>query len=136
MKSRDENIEKLVEKMMMESPIETPSFDFTSKVMSDVLCLERKKSFSYKPVISKRGWFIIFACIGGFITWFIFNGYAEKETATNIDFNFINAERILNVFSAFQPSSLSLYVTLLAMVMIFIQILFLRNYLHKRFERK
>ncbi|MGN6531986.1 MAG: hypothetical protein ACTHK0_09560 [Ginsengibacter sp.] len=134
MKARDDkNIESLVEKMMMESSLQAPPFDFTSKVMSDVLSIEKKKSITYNPVISKRSWFIIFAAIGGLICTLIFNGYSQNQTANNIDFHFINVGRILNVFSGFQFSSLTLYIILLGMIMIFIQILFLKSYFNKRF---
>lgn len=136
MKTRDDkNIERLIEKMMLDSSLETPSFDFTSKVMSGVMSMEKKKSISYKPVISKRGWFIIFAAIGIFITWLIFTGYSGDQTQTNINFNFINADNILKVFSGFQFSSLTLYILLLGIIMIFIQIIFLKSYLNKRFEK-
>lgn len=136
MKTRDDkNLEKLVEKMMLDSALEAPSLDFTSKVMSEVMSMEKKKSISYKPVISKRGWFIIFAAIGVFITCLIFTGYSGDQTQTNINFNFINGDKILKVFSAFQFSSLTLYILLLGIIMIFIQIIFLKSYLNKRFEK-
>ncbi len=136
MKTRDDkNIEKLVEKMMLESSMETPSIDFTSKVMSEVLSIEKQKLISYKPVISRRGWFMIFVAIGAFITWLIFNGYSQNQSSAHIGFGFINAGKILNVFSGFQFSSLTLYIILLGMIMIFIQILFLKNYLNKRFQK-
>lgn len=136
MKTRDDkNIERLVEKMMLDSALEAPSFDFTSKVMSGVMSMEKKKSISYKPVISKRGWFMIFAAIGVFITWLIFTGYLSNQTQRDINFNFINGDNILKVFSGFQFSDLTLYILLLGIIMIFIQIIFLKSYLNKRFEK-
>jgi hypothetical protein len=130
----DKNLENLVEKMMKENSLETPSFDFTSKVMSDVFSLEKKKSFSYKPVISKRGWLIIFAAIGSLITWIIFN-VSENETSSNFDFSFLNAEKIFKIFSGFQFSGITTNIILLAMAMMFIQILFLNSYLNKKFHK-
>lgn len=131
----DKNLERLVEKMMLDSALEAPSFDFTSKVMSEVMSMEKKKSISYKPVISKRGWFMIFAAIGVFITWLIFTGYLSNQTETNINYNFINGDNILKVFSGFQFSNLTLYILFFGIIMIFIQIIFLRSYLNKRFEK-
>ena len=119
---------------MKDAALETPSFDFTSKVMSDVFSIEKKKSFSYKPAISKRGWLIIFAAIGSLITWIIFN-VSENETSSNFDFSFINADKIFKIFSGFQFSSITTNIILLAMVMMFIQILFLKSYLNKRFHK-
>jgi hypothetical protein len=136
MKTRDDkNIERLVEKMMLDSALEAPSLDFTSKVMSEVISMEKKKSIFYKPVISKRGWFMIFAAIGVFITWLILTGYLSNQPQTNINFNFINGHSILKVFSGFQFSNLTLYILLFGIIMIFIQIIFLKSYLNKRFEK-
>lgn len=135
MKSKeDKNLENLVEKMMQNSSLETPSFDFTSKVMSDVFSLEKKKSFSYQPVISKRGWLIIFAAIGALITWMIFNVSGNK-VSSNIDLSFINADNIFTIFSGFQFPAITTNIILIAMVMMFIQILFLKSYLNKRFHK-
>lgn len=130
----DKNFENLVEKMMQNSSLETPSFDFTSKVMSNVFSLEKKKSFSYQPVISKRGWLIIFAAIGALITWMIFNVSGNKASS-NFDFSFINADKIFTMFSGFQFPAITTNIILLAMVMMFIQILFLKSYLNKRFHK-
>lgn len=135
MKSRDDrNMENLVEKIMKDTALEIPSLDFTSKVMSDVFSREKGKSFSYKPVISKRGWLIVFAAIGSLIIWIIFNVSANK-TSSNFDFSFIKADKIFKIFGEFQLSGITTNIILLAMVMMFIQILFLKSYLNKRFHK-
>ena len=86
--NEDKNIEKLVADMMASNPIERPSVDFTSAVMSAVLASKAQTSLVYKPLISKRGWFIILA---GFIALSVFlilntqviplNKYFELTTA-------------------------------------------------------
>ena len=130
----DKNIENLVEKMMSDSSLETPSFDFTSRVMSEVIAT-KKKAIYYKPVISKRGWFVIFAAIGCFVMWFIFTGYSENGTASSFDLSFINADKILKAFSGFQFSGVTTNIILLAMLMMFIQIILLKGYLNKRLHK-
>ena len=131
----DKNVENLVDRMMKETFLETPSIDFTATVMSEVLATDKGKSISYKPVISNRTWFIIFAAIGGLITWLILNGYTENETATYFGLSFIKAGKILNLFSGFQLSVITTDIILLAMAMMFIQILFLNSYLNKKFHK-
>jgi uncharacterized integral membrane protein len=118
--------------MMEDTSVEITSFDFTSEVMSEVLALEKKRSISYKPVISKRGWFFIFAGICGLIVWLIFNGYLQDGPSTNFDFTFIKSDYILKVF---QFSNITTNILLFAMAMIFIQIIFLKSYLNKRFDK-
>jgi flagellar biosynthesis protein FlhB len=131
----DKNIETLVEKMMKDTSLQITSFDFTSKVMSEVLAIDKKPSVSYKPVISKCGWFIIFAAISGLIIWLIFNRYTFNETTTNPDFSFINTDNILKIFSRFEFSNITTNIILLAITMIFIQIVLLKSYLNQRFHK-
>ena len=70
MKSKeDKNIENLVENLMAETSVENPSIEFTAKVMSGIFAVEKNKVFMYKPVISKRIWFII---LGGIVALFTF----------------------------------------------------------------
>ena len=65
MKSNEDNhLEKLVEHMMKESSLESPSPDFTQRVMAEILATEKSKALVYKPVISKKAWFII---LGGIL---------------------------------------------------------------------
>lgn len=59
MKESDKNIEQLIEKMMAEDKLQSPSFDFTSKIMAEVHVLEEKKLKAYKPLISKPVWISI-----------------------------------------------------------------------------
>ncbi len=133
MKNKEnKNIEKLVEIMMQDSNLETTSFDFTSRIMTEVAAIQRKNSVSYKPVISRRAWFFIFTAISGFIAWLIFT---KKETSTNFNFSFINTHAIFKVFDGFQFSDITTNIILLAMAMMFIQILFLKSYLNKRFHK-
>jgi hypothetical protein len=130
----DENIEKLVDKMMAESPVESPSLNFTASVMSTIAATAAGKSPVYKPVISKRGWFIILGAIAALFAFLIFN---SQTTAVNYYFNYraINFDKILKPFTGIQISPLTSTVLLAATVMLLIQIFFLKSILHKRFEK-
>jgi hypothetical protein len=127
----NKNIAKLVETMMQDSSLETTSFDFTSRVMTEVGVIQRKKSDSYKPVISKRAWLIIFTVISGFVVWLILT---QKETSANSNFNFINTATIFKFFNGFQFSGITNNILLVAMAMILFQIILLKKYLHKRYH--
>ncbi|HXS55273.1 MAG TPA: hypothetical protein VN726_04050 [Hanamia sp.] len=130
----DKNIENLVEKMMSDSSLETPSFDFTSKVMSEVLATEKKHVY-YNPLISKRGWFVIFTTIAGLLGWLIFNSHSQTQTNSNFDFSFINADKVLKVFSGLEFSGITANIILFSMMMMFVQIILLKGYLNKRFHK-
>jgi hypothetical protein len=130
----DKNIQNLVDRIMAETALESPSVDFTGKVMSEVLSAEKIKTSVYNPVISKKGWFFIFATI---ITLFAFLLFNMKSDATGLNFNFSipSFEKILNLFPGFQVSPMTANVLLAATIMLFVQIFLLKNYLDKRFEK-
>lgn len=56
----DNHIEKLVDKSMKKIELESPSLDFTKNVMTQIDALEKSSITSYKPLISKPMWFVIF----------------------------------------------------------------------------
>ena len=59
MKESDKNIENLIEKMMAENTLQSPSADFTSNLMSQILAAEKAKIKPYKPLISISAWVFI-----------------------------------------------------------------------------
>ena len=135
MKNKDDkNLESLVERLMAESDLESPSVDFTGKVMSEVFSFETNKNPVYKPLISKRAWLIIFA---GIIALFAFLFLNIKPSASSkyFNFSFFDFTQFFQPFSHFQISSMTTNVLLAAALMLFIQLFLLKNYLNKRFEK-
>ena len=130
----DKNIEKLVENMMRESSLETPSFDFTSRVMSEVLSAQKSKSLIYKPVISKKAWFVIFGGIIALFTFLILNRNTSS-LAFNFKVSIFSFDKFFKPISAMQISPVIANVVLLAIVMLFIQIFLLKSYFNKKFEK-
>ena len=130
----DKNIEKLVENMMRESYLETPSFDFTSRVMSEVLSAQKSKSLIYKPVISKKAWFVIF---GGIIALFTFLSLNmnTSSSAFNFKVSLFSFDKFFKPISDMQISPVTTNVVLLAIVMLFIQIFLLKNYFTRKFQK-
>ena len=129
-------MEQFVERVMKETPMESPSYGFTSKVMANVLAVNKSTATVYKPVISKRGWVLIFA---GIIAVLLYLLLSDSTQAANHSWlfdlsgkNFIPA---LNSSNLFQFSRLTINVVVAATVLVFIQIAFLKNYLNKRLTK-
>lgn len=130
MKESDKNIENLIDKMMAEDTLETPSSDFTSKIMAQVLVAEKSKVKSYKPLISKSTWIIIgFGLLGLAIYASLFSG---TEYSLGIDKSY--TERFSGFFSGIQISKNILYAILVVPFMILIQIGLLKNYFDKKYQ--
>jgi hypothetical protein len=134
--NEDKNIEQYVQAVIKETPLESPSPDFTTKVMASVFALDKSKATVYKPLISKKGWGLIFVGIIATLVYYLINGRAPVEGqpwwyGSGIkDFSktFINSH-------LFQFSRTTMNVIILSAILIIIQITLLKNYLDKRLAK-
>ncbi len=125
-------IEHFVDKVMKSSTLETPSFDFTAKVMSQVKAKVTSRSTVtvYKPLISKTTWGILVLLTAGMI---IYSTFSKDTTSLGL-IDKLDLSKIPNVFSGFKISQTAMYSLLMFTVMLFIQIPILKHYFNKRFE--
>jgi hypothetical protein len=130
MKENDKNIEDLIDKMMSENTLETPSIDFTSKIMSQVAIIEENKIKVYKPLISKQIWIlIVVSLIGVAVYASLFSG-SENDLIIGTAYS----ERISAFLSGIHISKNILYSILVLPFMILIQIGVLKNYFDKKYQ--
>ena len=132
MKEMENNtLENLADKIMKETKIETPSIDFTSKIMSQVDVIANSDITTYKPLISKPVWIGILAMITGILTYSFFTTSASSFPS-NIDFNTLfntslNPSISNHLFSKTMTLSMAVFALLFA-----VQIPLLKKYLNKR----
>lgn len=122
----DKHIENLIDQMMKNQTLETPSFDFTSKIMSQVAVSQKSKVFEYKPLISKQ---ITFVILGLTILTIIVLSLLDKTQSSRfdipLDFSSMFKFDALKVFTFSKISSLSITITSL---MLLAQITFLKKH--------
>ena len=124
------HIETFIDKAMKSSALETPSFDFTAKVMSQVTVTSRSSLTVYQPLFSKSAWVIMLLSTVGIITFSLFS----NDTFTLGWFEKVNISKVSNLFSEIKISQTAMYSLLMFAVMLFIQIPLLKHYFDKRFE--
>lgn len=131
--SEDQNIEKLIERILMNSEIESPSADFTRHVMSSVYASQKSRKIIYQPIFSKRTWFIIFT---GIIAIFIYSflNLNQQTPSFEINFSLFKLDRLEKFLSNFRISFLTGYVILLAAIAVMVQVFFLKKYFDKQLE--
>lgn len=129
----DKHIEKLVDKTMKKTSLESPSFDFTNTVMAQVNALERSTVTTYKPLISKPMWFVIFA-VGLMIVMYILFGMTSTESGllNSMDLSVLTDNRYSNALSGFKVSKTVMYGVVLFGIMLFVQVPILKHYFDKR----
>ncbi|SHL66130.1 hypothetical protein [Flavobacterium chilense] len=130
MKESDKNIENLIEKMMAENTLESPSADFTSNIMSKILIAEEVKIKPYKPLISISTWIFIGVALALLI---IYNVYFTG-TENNLEIGKSYTDKISAIVSGIYISKTTLYAILIVPFMILIQIGILKNYFDKKYQ--
>jgi hypothetical protein len=130
MKESDKNIENLIDKMMRENTLESPSIDFTSKIMSQVIVAEKSKIITYKPLISKTTWAFIGICLLALIAY---SFYSNNDTS-NFKVAQLYSDKVSGLFSGIHFSKNVLYALLIVPVMVLVQIGVLKNYFDKKYE--
>ena len=126
----NKHIETFVDKVMKSSTLETPSFDFTSKVMLHVSATSTSTVTVYKPLISKTAWVIMLLLTTVIIVYSLFS----KDTSTLGLFDKLDFSKVFKLFSGVKISQTAMYSLLMFAVMLFIQVPLLKHYFNKRFE--
>jgi hypothetical protein len=129
----DKHIEKLVDKTMKKSYLESPSLDFTNAVMSQVNAIQKSNVTTYQPLISKPTWFVLFVITLAVVLYIIF-GTTTNDTnwLSFIDLSMLTDNRLNTALSGFKVSKIVMYSVVLFGIMLFIQVPILKNYFDKR----
>lgn len=130
MKESDKNIENLIEQMMAETTLQSPSIDFTSNIMSQILVAEKPKIKPYKPLISISTWIFI----GITLTILIIYNVFFAGTQNNLKIEKSYTDKISAIVSGIHISKTLLYALLIVPFMILIQIGVLKNYFNKKYQ--
>lgn len=128
-----EDLDAFAKKYVKEISTESPSLDFTANLMGKINQLQEAKStIVYKPLISKKGWFVVFAAIIAVV----FIPFQSKEeglfTLPEFNLSFLDKLNFSGLFEGLQVSNSLLYLAITFLVLISIQILYLKGHFEKQ----
>jgi len=135
MKDNIENLlDELSKKIITASNLETPSLDFTANIMSNInVVTKQSESTIYKPLISKKSWFIIAVIFIVICAYLLFGNTSESiGWFTDVDFSFVSSFNMASVFSEISFSKTVLYAIVVLALMLFIQIPLLKKHFDNR----
>jgi len=131
----EQHLDKLAKKVMQLSSLESPSLDFTAKIMAKVEASATSNITVYKPLISKSGWLIISILVIGGLTYGIFgSGLEGLGWFDNIDYSIISNNKVTEAISGITFSKTLMYAIGLCGLVFFIQIPMMKHYFDKRLE--
>jgi len=128
----DKKLEHLIDKIMKETSLETPSIDFASSIMSKVDMIANSSVTPYRPLISKPVWVAILALIIGTLAYPLFYGMTETSLLTNINTSVFTYNAMVSKFSNLVLSKRIMYSAVIFALMFAVQISFLKLYFNKR----
>ena len=131
----NKHIDSLVEKVVKESSLESPSLDFTSNIMSQIEAVSQNEITVYEPLISKRVWLAISILVIGILSYGILgNGLESFGWFDNIDYSIISNNKVTEVISGITFSKTLMYAVGLCGLLFFIQIPMMKHYFDKQLE--
>ncbi|TGV00619.1 hypothetical protein [Flavivirga rizhaonensis] len=131
----DKYIDNLAKKVIKETPLESPSFNFTASVMSQVTELSNNTVTVYKPLISKTGWIVISIVFFALIIYMLL-GMQEEPVSWfgSLDLSVLSDNKITNLFSGFSIPKTLTYAVVLFGLMFCIQIPLLKSHFNQRLQ--
>lgn len=126
-------LDTFAKEYIKEIDVETPSIDFTANLMQQ-LQKESVVIFKSTPLISKKGWFLLIGTLMASIF------YVSKGTSLSwmkmptINLDYFSKVQMPNLFEGIAVSNTMLYSFFFLALMVFAQIIFLKNHFNKRLE--
>ena len=130
----EQQLDVLAKKMMHSSKREKPSMDFTANVMKNIEHAVIGETIVYKPLISKRAWFIIIAIVVGVAAYVTLGNVQGVSWFDNVDFSTVSNNRLVNTLSGITISKTLTYAIGICGLLFFVQIPLMKYLMDKRLE--
>lgn len=133
--NKDKHLDKLIDRVMGEMPLESPSMDFTANILSKINVLQKSEVTVYKPLISNNVWFFIGALMLGLLVYVVFK-FPLEETGwfSSLEVGQLPTFKMPEVFSSITISKTFMYSIVIFAVLLFVQIPLLKKQFDKQLE--
>lgn len=130
-----EEIHAFTKKYVKEISTESPSIEFTSNLMKKIGELQTMKSaIAYKPLISKKAWFIVFVAIIA-VVFIPFKSNEESLfTLPELNFSFLDKLNFGGLLDNITISNTTLYLAITFLALVFVQIFYLKGHFEKQIK--
>ena len=130
--NKDKQLDDFVQKVVKTAGLETPSDQFTQSIMSKIKA--QSAVTHYKPLISKRSWLVLCSIVI-FLLAYVFFGNLDLNISwlPSIDAIAMDNMGIIDALSNLRLPDTLLYGLTGLTLFIYVQIVFLKKHLERRF---
>lgn len=129
-----EELDSFAKKYVKEIEAEKAPLNFTANLIQEIKGLEIKKEVKTAQLISKKVWYLLLAA---FVALLFIPFKSRNEKLVNVpelDFSFLQKFQLSNLIDGVTISSTMFYTFLFFGIMIFIQIIYLKNHFNKKYN--
>ncbi|MEZ0006658.1 hypothetical protein ABH942_002035 [Flavobacterium sp. 28YEA47A] len=126
--NENKELENLVDKAMKNLPLETPSFDFTSRIMAQTAIVPKKVISAYKPILPKTFWLVLAIILIGLLCYTYFSGAPQEELSYGVDSKQIYISKFSNITNGLNYSKTTMYAAVALFLAMLVQIPIIRNH--------
>ncbi len=125
---------KDIKHLVKEAGLDHPNPGFLNNVMNQIEVAQTQKSIVYKPLISKKIWFVIGLVIVGLLFVLPFLSEGKASIIDKVDLSFLNFKGINNPLSGFTFHKTTIYGMLFLAILFFVQIPLLKRRIDRSFS--
>ena len=130
---KDQKLNAFTKKYLKDLELESPSADFTANIMDVISAIKTSDSaVSYKPLISKKGWFLVFTILASILIVPLRGVESKWISLPELNFSFLEKISFAGVLDGFTISNTVVYTACLFAVLMTIQLFYLKGYFEKR----
>jgi len=130
----EQHLDSLVKKAMKSTSLQSPSVDFTSNLIKEIKHVTIGESITYKPLISKNGWFVIIAGLIVLSIYVVYGNVKGPGLLEAVDYSVISNNKVINAITGVKISKILSYAIGFLGLVFFIQIPLMKHIMNKRLE--
>ena len=130
----EQHLDNLAKKAMKSSTLKSPTIDFTANIMKQIEHVSIGETATYKPLISKYGWFGIIAILVGISLYMILGNVESLSMLESVDYSVISNNKVTDALSGIKFSKTLMYAIGFFGLVFFIQIPLMKHNMNKRLE--
>lgn len=120
--NENKELEKLADKVMKNTSLEMPSFDFTANVMAQVAEMPKAAVPVYRPLLPKPFWIGLAIAIVVLVGYIYFSGNPQESVSYAVDFKQLYSNSFQSLATVLKFSKTAMYAILALLLAILVQI--------------